>query len=77
MYSSPIIMDVYRQCMIRWRRCESNPYKPAKVCYTCAGWEHFGGRLTRDVTMGPVCVCDKVWNKVLRDLDRRINKIHA
>ena len=42
-----------------------NRNTPPKVCFTCVGWEHFGGVDAKDVTSGPMCVCDKTWKKVM------------
>ena len=46
-------------------RSSMNRNTPPKVCFTCVGWEHFGGVDAKDVTSGPMCVCDKTWKKVM------------
>lgn len=48
------------------------PFAPPKVCTFCAGWEHFGGVHADDVSMGPICVCDKTWYKVQSYLKKKL-----
>lgn len=37
-------------------------YSPPIVCTACAGWKSFGGYGWRDVSMGPICICNAHWN---------------
>ena len=53
----------YRQAMVHMRHLR-RPDEPPKVCLVCVGWEHFGGVEAKDVTMGPMCVCNKNWLSV-------------
>ena len=53
----------YRKAMIDLRRFEPKK-KEAVICFTCAGFSSFGGLEAEDMTVGPMCVCDKTWNKV-------------
>ncbi len=53
----------YRKAMIDLRRFEPKD-KEAVICFTCAGFSSFGGIESEDMTMGPMCVCDKTWNMV-------------
>lgn len=43
-------------------------YKPkreeAEICFKCVGFKSFGGLQAKDVTKGPMCVCDNTWQKV-------------
>lgn len=36
----------------------------ASICFTCVGFSSFGGTEAEDMTTGPMCVCDSVWEKV-------------
>lgn len=61
----------YRDAMIEMRKRLPHD-APPKVCFTCAGWEHFGGVNSVDMTKGPMCVCDKTWNAVMIYLSEKI-----
>ena len=39
-------------------------YSPPLVCIACAGWKSFGGSGWRDVSMGPICICDAHWRRL-------------
>lgn len=47
--------------------------KEAVVCFKCAGFSSFGGMEAEDMTMGPMCVCEKTWILV----HAHINKMKA
>lgn len=55
--------STFRLAMIRMRS-RLQRFVPPKLCITCYGWEHFGGLDAKNVTMGPMCVCDKNWYRV-------------
>jgi len=60
---------------MREMRKLKKPFARARVCTTCVGWEDFGGVRVEDVSMGPICVCDKTWLRVqlyLRDMPRNV-----
>ena len=54
--------------MRKYRR----PSLPPKVCLYCVGWEHFGRTAVENVSMGPICVCDKNWLKVQSYLEKKL-----
>lgn len=54
----------YRRVMIMWRNNEPDKFKKPSVCTECYGWDSFGGRCSENVTLGPMCVCDKTWIRV-------------
>jgi len=60
-----------RQAMREMRRMLTPSLLP-KVCLRCVGWEHFGGVQAKDVSMGPICVCDKNWFKVKSYLNKKL-----
>jgi len=53
----------YRMAMKDLRR-----YIPKKeeaiICFTCVGFSSFGGLEAKDMSTGPMCVCNKTWKKV-------------
>ena len=53
----------YRLALIDMRK-----YVPKKeeavICFTCVGFKSFGGMETKDMTAGPMCVCDDTWKRV-------------
>lgn len=53
----------FRKAMIYMKRFKPKRLKP-EVCMNCVGWKHFGGEEAEDVSMGPMCVCDKNWVEV-------------
>jgi hypothetical protein len=53
----------YRKAMVHMRKLLPDD-EPPKVCVKCVAWEHFGGTKAKDVTMGPMCICDKNWKSV-------------
>ena len=65
---------LYRACMIRWREEEPNKNLVPEVCLECAGWAHFGGRCAEDVTVGPMCICDHVWERVKVEINKKTVK---
>lgn len=38
--------------------------KSAVICFKCVGFKSFGGLDTKDMTAGPMCVCDDTWKMV-------------
>lgn len=63
----------YRETMIAMRSLVDKDLPP-KICFTCVAWEHFGGMNSEDVTKGPMCVCNKTWQKVMKYLKQK-NKL--
>ena len=53
----------FRKAMVYMRKLRP-ANEPPKVCLVCIGWEHFGGVNAKDVTMGPMCICDENWRMV-------------
>lgn len=53
----------YRKAMIDLRKYLPKKEEPV-VCFECIGFSSFGGVDTEDMTKGPMCVCDKQWEKV-------------
>jgi hypothetical protein len=51
------------------------PYTPPVVCLKCAGWSSFGGRATKNVSMGPLCICDANWHR-MEDHVRKLRTQH-
>lgn len=54
---------VYRIAM-RQLQQQLNPYADPIVCVHCAGWRSFGGIKTRNVSMGPICICTAHWERL-------------
>lgn len=53
----------YRKAMVYMKKFR--PLKQApEICMHCVGWKHFGGLEAKDVTMGPMCICDENWRVV-------------
>jgi hypothetical protein len=67
------LSDKYRNIMISMRSFIDRD-TPPKICFTCVGWEHFGGLDAKDVTKGPMCICDKTWIKVI-NYSKQTNKL--
>lgn len=38
--------------------------KEAEICFKCVGFKSFGGAEAKDMTAGPMCVCDDTWKRV-------------
>lgn len=55
--------NIYRTAMRRMALLLPPRTAPV-VCLQCAGWSSFGGRLTKDVSMGPMCICDANWKRM-------------
>ena len=53
----------YRRAMIDMKRFAPKDEK-AIICFTCVGFKSFGGVDTKDMTTGPVCVCEDTLEKV-------------
>lgn len=56
-------MCQYRIAMIDMRRFLPKKQE-AVVCFDCAGFSSFGGLEAEDMTVGPMCICDKHWKLV-------------
>ena len=54
-----------QRCVWREMRKLKKPFARG-MCTTCAGWEDFGGVRAEDVSMGPICVCDKTSGAILK-----------
>ena len=53
----------YRKAMIDLKKFAPKKQE-AIICFTCAGFSSFGGIESEDMSMGPMCVCDKTWKLV-------------
>lgn len=53
----------FRRAMVYMKTLQPKDLEP-EVCLVCVGWKHFGGVHAKDVTMGPMCVCNDNWEKV-------------
>ena len=67
--------NIYRKAM-RHLSSRLHPDCEPIVCVRCAGWSSFGGKDTPDVSMGPICICDRHWQK-LSYVVRKISAQHA
>lgn len=63
----------FRKAMIDLRKFVPKRQE-ATVCFTCAGFSSFGGLESEDMTKGPMCVCDKTWNRVHAHIKRMNGK---
>lgn len=53
----------YRKAMIDMMKYVPKEQE-ATICFTCVGFKSFGGKETKDVTKGPMCICTDTWEKV-------------
>ncbi len=67
--------SLYRTAM-RYLQTQLHPNSPPKVCTACAGWKSFGGTKCRDVSMGPICICNAHWHR-LECLVRKLETMPA
>ena len=64
----------YRIAMIDMRRFLPKKQE-AVVCFDCAGFSSFGGLEAEDMTVGPMCICDKNWKLVHAHIKKMNAKI--